>query len=194
MAIGTPYTAIHHDASLACDWKGPKDLRLAAALSYDRDHLYVAARVWDDAIVNVRAAKRPPLSYEGDCIEMFLDARKAEEQGQPAYTPEVLHIMVVPPVEGSAAPRFHLSKPRHGKLKAVALDGVRLDDGYAVELRIPRSNFPSVKLEPGTAIGFDIAIDDSDDDTTPRRKSQLVWAGDGSNHANPSVFGRLVLE
>ncbi len=194
VAIGTPYTAIHHDPSLACHWKGPKDLRLAAALGYDADNVYLAARVWDDAVVNVRAAKKPRISYEGDCIELFLDARKPEHQGQRAYTPEVLHIMVVPPVEGHPAPMFHLSKPRHGKLRAAALDAIRLEDGYTIEMRLPRTNFPSVKLAPGTAIGFDIAIDDSDDPEVLGRKSQLVWAGDGTNHADPSVFGRLLID
>ena len=194
VVIGTPHTAIHHDPSLTCDWKGPDDLRLAAAVAYDSDNLYVAVRVWDDAIVNLRAAEKPPISYEGDCIELFLDARKPELQGQRAYTPEVIHLMVVPPVQGHPAPMFHLSKPRHGKLKAVALDAARLEDGYTIEMRLPRSNFPSIKLTPGTAIGFDIAIDDSDSAAVLGRKSQLVWAGDASNYANASVFGRLLFE
>ncbi len=194
VAIGTPYTEIHDDPNLTCDWKGPKDLRLAAALAYDADNLYLAVRVWDDVVVNVRAAKRPPLSYEGDCVELFLDARKPDHQGQRAYTPEVFHIMVVPPVEGHPAPMFHLSKPRHGKLKAAALDAARLKDGYTIEMRLPRTNFPSVQFAPGAAIGFDIAIDDSDNPDVLGRKSQLVWAGDGTNHADASVFGRLLFE
>jgi len=194
VAIGTPYTAIHHDPTLACDWKGQRDLRLTAVLTYDAENLYLAARVWDDAVVNVRAAKKPPISYEGDCIELFVDAREPEGQGQHGYTPEVLHIMVVPPVDDHPAPMFHLSKPRHGKLKAAALDAARLKDGYAIEMRLPRINFPSVKFAPGTTIGFDIAIDDSDTADVLGRKSQLVWAGDGTNHADPSVFGRLLFK
>ena len=194
VVIGTPYTEVHDDPNLKCDWTGPRDVRLAAALLYDAENLYVAVRVWDDAVVNVRAVKQPPLSYEGDCIEIFLDGRKPEEQGKSAYTDEVLHIMLVPPLPDFPAPMFHLSKPRHGKLKAVALDAERLADGYTVELRISRANLPSVKFESGVAIGFDIAVDDSDSAKVRGRKSQLVWAGDRSNSADAAVFGRLEFE
>ncbi|MBT4822100.1 MAG: hypothetical protein HON70_40710 [Lentisphaerae bacterium] len=194
VVIGTPYTAVHDDPNLTCDWAGPTDVHLAAALSYDAENLYLAVRVWDNAVVNVRAEKQPPLSYEGDCIEIFLDGRKPEEQGRSAYADDVLHIMVVPPLAKFPAPMFHLSKPRHGKLKAVALDAERLGDGYALELRIPRSNLPSVSLDSGVAIGFDIAVDDSDDANVRGRKSQLVWAGDSSNSADAAVFGRLQFE
>ena len=194
VVIGTPFTQIHDDANLACDWKGTADLSLSAAVACDADAVYLALRVWDDARVNTQAALRPPLSYEGDCIEVFIDGRPPAEQGKPAYDERVFHLMVVPPVASFPAPMLHLSKPRHGKLKAAALDAQEYDDGYAIEVRIPWSNLPDIQREAGTVIGFDIGIDDADDSRVKRRKSQLFWAGDGSNHRDASVFGRLRLE
>ena len=193
VVIGTPYTAVHDDPTLKCDWRGGRDLRLAAAVAYDMAYLYFAVRVWDDAVVNSMAATRPPLAYQGDCVELFLDARKPQQQGQAAYAPEVFHLMLAPPVEGFPAPMLHVSAPRHGKLAAVAIDAQRLADGYAIELRIPLSNFPSVAFEPGASLGLDLAVDDADDPAAKRRKSQLVWAGDASDHADASKFGRLML-
>jgi len=191
IAVGAAFTARAYDPKLVT-WHGPSDLSLAAAIRYDRDNVYLAIRVWDNAIVNRRVIKRPALAYEGDCVEVFVDAHKPPEQGKRVYGDGVFHLMLTPPLKDFPAPTLRVSQPRGGRLKAVALDSKLLPDGYAIEMRIPASNFPPVTFTPGATIGFDLAVDDSDDPAVPRRKTQMVWAGDATDYKDPSVFGRLI--
>ena len=64
-------------------------------------------------------------------------------------------------------------------------------DGYVVELRLPREALSEAAGATLESIGFDVAIDDADN--TKGRESQLIWSGSTRNHIVPSEFGALDL-
>jgi hypothetical protein len=194
VVLGTQYTAVAHDAALSCDWKGPKDLSLRMAVAHDKDNLYFAIRVFDDRVVNKNASKNPQMSYEGDCVEIFLDARSTERQGRDEVDQNILQLLLVPVLEDFPAPTYYVMTPKGKKLQGVVLCSKSLLDGYTLEVKIPLSNFPGLDLGKMKTIGFDIAVDDKDEDVTNGRKSQMMWSGGGDNHSNPSGYGVLILE
>jgi hypothetical protein len=193
VVVGTPFTAVAHDPSLVGDWKGEKDLSAKASLAYDSKNLYIGIRVYDDILMNPVSRKKPPLSYEGDCVELFLDGRATEKQGK-NYTQKVYQIFFVPGMEDFPAPIRHILQPREGRLVGMALNSTILEDGYSLEIRIPLSNFPAVNFKPGANVGFDIAIDDKDSKQVRGRKVQMVWAGTEGNYADASLFGRIIFK
>lgn len=65
----------------------------------------------------------------------------------------------------------------------------KTDDGYTVEMSAHNYGL-GVRLH-GRALGFDVAVNDSDDGQT--RACRLVWRGTNHNDTDPSGFGTIVL-
>ena len=196
VVIGTPHTKLYIPK---IDWKGPEDLSMKAALAYDYKNLYIAIRVYDDKLMNLTAKANPQCSYQGDCVEIFIDGRGEEKQGDSRYTQDVYQALFVPAMTDFPAPIYHLGQPLEYRLSGMAFNSAILEDGYSLEIRIPLSNFPRVNFKSGANIGFDIAVDDKDEekDGTGRalaRKSQLVWAGTKGNSSDASLFGRIIFK
>ncbi|MCX8082929.1 MAG: hypothetical protein N3D17_06010 [bacterium] len=192
VVIGVPYTEVLRDEKIVSDWKGSEDLSGMAVVYYDEKNLYVKVRVYDNEVHNPVAWKYPPRAYDGDCVEIWIDARPAEQQGKKDYTENVYHLMIVPVLDDYPAPMFHISSPAGGKLAGVVVNSKRLKDGYTVSITLPFSNFPSLKPTPGTTFGFDIGINDADKDNS-YRKVQMLWAGGVDNSKDASLFGKLIL-
>jgi hypothetical protein len=122
-------------------------------------------------------------------VELFLDGRRREEFANPGYGPGVAQALISPP---EAAGRCEVHVVR-GVLQGVEAVGKRTPYGYTVEARVPltRGAFPELRLQPGSLLGFDVALDDADDGG--ERKAQLVWQGSAMNCSDTSLFGRLRL-
>ena len=168
-------------------WFGKQDLSLKAALAYDKENLYVAIRVYDDHLENLLYLKAPPMAYDGDCVELFLDARGGK-QGAPAMDGEVYHLKIVPPLEGR--PVFcSISKPPEAAIRGLVIGSKTFPNGYSLELKLPLANFPELKIAKGLGIGLNMAVNDNEEKQHAKcRKSALAWVK--ATH-DPSGYGRL---
>ena len=177
------------------DWNGPDDLSGAATLAYDATNLYLAISVRDDDIKNIMHRAFPKRAYEGDSVEIFLDARPAERQAKPLFAGEVYHLVVVPPVENFPARFFHIQKPQDGALPGMVIEAQNQTGTYTIEIKIPRAEFKNIRPATGVNIGFDIGITDNNEwlpDKQTESKSALRWTG-ANTSKDPSLFGRLIL-
>ena len=59
---------------------------------------------------------------------------------------------------------------------------------YEVSILIP---WKSLKMNAPATLAFDIAVNDSDDNT---RLSTIPWSGDGDNYRNRFNFGTLIIK
>jgi hypothetical protein len=194
LVVGVPHTAQTHDGRLKADWSGESDLSAFADLKYDSENLYVAVKVIDDVICNTRAEKTPFLAYEGDCVELFIDARDPSKQGKPGFDGDVWQIFLVPPKDSGSAPVVEISQPKGGALSGMVVNFTRNSDGYSMETKIPLANFPRLSMKNNSVIGFNIAVDDNDDPSRSGRKSQMVWSPSKAASSDPSVFGKLIVK
>ena len=145
------------------DWNSVKDLSAHAIVAYDKDNLYIAVRVYDDKLENLwYRGKFPQQAYQGDSIEIFLDAR-TDKQGEPTFTGDCAHLIIVPPMPDYPARVFRIQKPHGTELPGMVIESQALDDGYAVEVKIPFDNYPELKVGPGLNIGFDLGVCDNDE-------------------------------
>ena len=141
----------------------------------------------DDSKLSVDNQDGP---YDNDCVELYLDARPPPVQGAPYYSEGVALLFIVP-APGNPRVTWVAKKPFPPGWDRVAIDSRWKTGGYVVEVRLPRAALTTPTGAPLESVGFDIALDDSDNGRF--RQTQLVWAGSTRNHLVPSEFGALDL-
>ncbi|MBI3948546.1 MAG: hypothetical protein HY321_21715 [Armatimonadetes bacterium] len=170
-------------------WGGAADLSGRFAVAAAGETLCLSVEVRDDRAPR-RALRRA--SHESDCVEVFLDLRGPEDQGRPCWDAGVVGLMVHPGVKPGEAPSWRPLDGSPQGWQPLALRGALLPDGYRVEVDLPAAPFRERLAVAGDTIGFDIALDDADDDRG--RKCQMVWAGGADDYIDPSLFGGLTLQ
>jgi len=139
------------------EWRGPADAGMEWYGAWNQDGLCLAARVADEEVRN----NRPEESlWQQDCVELFLDGRPGEALLKPSYGPGVYQFLIRPPLPDKPAVVVP-AKPDQ-KAEALRLGARRTASGYTVELLVPWANFPGIAPQPGTLVGLQAALDDSD--------------------------------
>ena len=193
VTIGTPYTAQLHDAKLKADWNGARDLSAYAEVKHDKEYLYFAVRVVDDVVTVNSHVKQPFLSYEGDCLELFIDARAPEKQDGKTFDNDVYQILLTAPTI-KTAPLVTVTQPANAVIGGMVVNFMSHDDGYSMEAKIPITCFPKIMTQKTIVFGFDIAVDDKDDVNETGRKSQIMWSPSKSTSSDASMFGKLIIK
>jgi hypothetical protein len=131
-------------------------------LMWDEAALYIGLRCLDRTRANPGAAEAV---YNGDAVELYLDARPQSALRGQAWTPGAVHLFYSP-FEGTALkPRWAM---RQGiATSAPALEGVVVaatveDWGYEVEFKVPWVNFPEFQPRPGAVLALDAELCSSD--------------------------------
>jgi lysophospholipase L1-like esterase len=164
------------------------DADLSAKITARRlqDDLLLTVDV-NDSKLSVDNASGP---YDSDCVELYLDARPPQLQGAPYYSEGVALVFIVP-AAGNPRVTWVAKKPLPPGWDGIAINSRWRTGGYVVEIRLPRAAQTTQAGAPPESLGFDVAIDDSDNGRF--RETQLMWAGSTRNHIVPSEFGALDL-
>ena len=166
-------------------WGGADDLSGEFYLAYDRNHLYVAGRVRDNSRVVLEQDQQWHL---GDAVELFLDLDLDDDrdvEGRRIARPfdeDDVQIFLMPLNQDRPSwgvMDYSADPPRPGSLSLTGFRVVGLSDpsGYRFEAAIPLHHFNALGSDT-TRIGFNLALDDHDDDT--ERYQYMTWTG-----ANP---------
>ena len=148
-------------------WRGPQDCSLKMQLVREGDQVKFHIEVADDHAAPAPADK--PV-WEGDCVELFLDFR----------------------CKGLAAEKYQPCISADGRIQA---PGDKLPPGFTATSQKTATGYSiegSFQIVPAMAdeIGFDVAVDDSDDPAAGR-KSQAFWTGPAASPTQPENFGVL---
>ncbi|WP_051983547.1 endo-1,4-beta-xylanase [Pseudobacteroides cellulosolvens] len=143
---------------------------------WDKDYLYVLADVSD-----TKLSKKSPNTYEQDSVEIFVDQNNSKTT---AYQTDDYQIRIN--FDNEVA--FDHAKPQ-GFKSATS----KTDTGYIVEAAIPMT---AIKLEAGRLLGFDLQINnDNDEDDTGSRDSVSIWCdASGNSWQSLSGLGNIILE
>lgn len=181
-------------------WNGVEDLSAKIYAMYDQDYLYVGAEVTDDVLIS--HWDFPVMSYpwDTDCMEVILDTRTNSEQGHDPPTPGCFRHLSLAEYrttdfgakqwQGGGAGGPLLPKPN--LVPNAETYFTRTDKGYNMICRYPLASLKNVKAEPGSKIGFDVAINDNDG--LNYRKNQHIWAGFNQNQSwwDVGTIGALI--
>lgn len=139
------------------EWRGPADAGMEWYGAWNQEGLCLAAVVADDEVRNDRP---DDALWQQDCVELFLDGRPSDALLKPSYGPGVYQFLIRPPLPGKPAVVVP-AKPDQ-QAEALRLGARRTASGYTVELLVPWANFPQIKPQPGTLVGLQAGLDDSD--------------------------------
>ncbi len=149
--------------------------------AYDEEYLYIAVRVLDDFVAYNDAApdSEDESTWNDDSVEIFIDGdnskfetsltqASADDQAREFATGGQFVITAVNARRDNEAgnPTFGEDADWYGRAELT-------DNGYDVEFKIKLSIIGNPSK--GSSIGFNIAINDDDDDADPRY--QLRWCG-----------------
>ena len=126
-------------------------------------------------------AKTP---WEGDGVELFIDSRPFTGLDKGIYNGHVFRVFANPATKSHKA---SLSTSPNLDSSAIRWNIKENGADYEVSILIP---WKSLKMNAPATLAFDIAVNDSDDNT---RLSSIPWSGDGENHKHRFNFGTLTI-
>ena len=160
--------------------------RMRFKLSYDETGLNMTADVADDFLFPSNPAVDKGKLVDG--LELFLDGRRLNRIGFPAYEDGVYQLGLYPGTPGIYDP-FH-AVFNSKKEMAIDLKALRTAEGYQLSARIPFAAFCTGSGVP-QKIGFDIGVNTAN--ATGERIGNYVWVGKGDNYCNAGNFCAVYL-
>jgi len=160
------------------NWQGTGDASLRFATSYDSQHVYVAAEVTDDAVI------------EGDKLQLRIDARWITSRRDDPRLRNGTYTLTIPAPANEKVGSIQVPLIGSPRLSAANVAAERTKSGWAVEIALPinlvernqSSDWHSFQMTP-----ILIDVDNADEDPV-----ELIWRGT-RNHATVNTnFGHFV--
>lgn len=167
---------------------GPVDCRGSFRLAQDDEAICLLLEVQDDQYQPIGSN----IAAFNDCVELFLDLRPQEQRGQPINTPQVFLLFIQLPTDPHGEAVVLPLDTRPPGLEQVEAVFNPTDDGYRLQIALPRAFLEQAARDEVNGFGFDLAIDDADE--PGQRQAQLVWSGRADNFVNPRHFGEVSLQ
>jgi len=168
-------------------WGGPADLSGKVYIMYDKEYLYLAADITDKTPL-VNKKERGDI-WNGDAIEMVFSTDPGADKNRGDFGRSDFQVGFGAGDGKGVKPSIwnwqRRRSPTGSEIFVKKID----QTGYIIEAKIPWAFFGSFVPNPGTKVGFDLAIDDAD--ATGEREKQLIWSGDYYFYKDPSVWGTL---
>jgi len=179
------FVRVDHSHASFGEAQSDADASFRFAVCWDDTHLYVAIDVTDNSIVPAPTLAR---LYEGDCVEICIDADNSSEGGYGAGDFQ----FVICPTGPTRRPRVNLYRNPEFILDDkpfVQCASNITPEGYVIEAAF---SWRALGIAPkaGQVIGFQINIRDYDADGS---KKGLTWAPASDPAANPLRWGDLIL-
>ncbi len=141
---------------------GPADASVTVWANWDDNYLYFAARVQDD-IPWVDSTD----IWKDDGVEFALDGENDNDSFSPTGGDHQYTVR-----------RDGLIQDRAVNTDKAAAAVKQRENGYDIEIAIPRSELGGTALAPGVVLGYNIGLNDDDDGGG--RDSHLIWVGDNT--------------
>lgn len=168
-----------------------EDLSFNIFAGHDSENLYIAAQIMDFDIGEDSAEfeSENGQTWLDDSVEVFIDGDNSNfpERDTTGMNPEVVdtggqYVITI----NNAFRQAEAGNPGYGPNEAWYARAELTDTGWDAEFRISLDAIGNP--QPGDVIGFDIAVNDDDDDGPAER--QVIWSG--SPHVE-ATYGNLVL-
>lgn len=171
------------------NWDGPQDLSGQLWAGWDTANLYLLVDVTDDVFVQESAGI---LLYQGDSIEVQLDADLAGDFTSRVYNDDDWQIGLSPGNLLSASPQWqwwsYRGSPGAGNIQ---MSAARNSSGYSLSAAIPWSLLKVTPREGGL-FGFAVNVNDNDTPGTLEQKA-MVSTSPVRQLNDPTSWGTLQL-
>ncbi|HNT87469.1 MAG TPA: sugar-binding protein, partial [Candidatus Hydrogenedentes bacterium] len=161
----------------ASSWRAPEDLSGNVRLAWRTESLFVAVDVTDD---NVRQTQRGDGIWQGDHVELYIDAQPDLEPARDAFGTGQFQIALSPGNFGTAGdplvdcpPEVYIYRPSGAPVADIAVAARRTASGYALEAAIPWCVLGVIDPEIGITLRIEVGISDTDC-AEPRQESLMT--------------------
>lgn len=171
-------------------WKGSADLSTKIWSCWDKNNLYFFIKTKDDAVV--QDLDKP---FMGDCVQLFFDCDTIGDMKTVHFNEDDIQFCIIPH-DGKNSPSFSvISKNKTIPKEKIKIASARSKSGYNIEISLPAETLLQKSFEPGTALGFNAAVDDRDEKgKNLRRKYEMIWTGkDNKMWSFTDRLGYLIL-
>jgi len=175
----------------AASWVGTTDLSSNFRLGWDRNFLYIAARVWDDLYVQNASGYD---IYKGDSLEILLDSKLAADYYYDVLSADDFQLGISPGnpnVDGVKEAYLWYPQNIRGARPQVQIASRPLSDGYQVEAAIPWNVFELAPVAGGR-YGFAFSVSDNDN-TTANVQQSMVSSAQNRHLTRPVTWGEMYL-
>ncbi len=172
------------------NYTGPQDLSGRLRVAWDEAYLYLFWEVTDDVFVQTQ---RGPFLYEGDSVEIVVDANLALDFYTRYLDFDDYQIGFSPGNPVGQHPEAWLWYPQSlaGPLPGVQVAAQPLSTGYTVEVALPWHRL-NLQPYPGLDVGFAASI--SDNDLPGSALQQTMASTSPFRHlTDPTTWGELLL-
>ena len=121
--------------------------------------------------------------WEGDGVELFLDAKPFAGLNRSIYNEHVFRVFANPATKSHKA---MLTTSANLDADSIRWEISEKGADFDVIIQIP---WKSLKLKGPSDVTFDIAVNDND---AEKRLSSIPWSGNGENYKNRFNFGTLI--
>jgi chitinase len=172
-------------------WGGPQDLSAEAWAGWTPDGLYFAFKVMDDVHIQTKVDSD---LWHGDHMELQLDTQLAKDYTNPGMNDDDYQIGLslgdfdkVPPV----AYAWFNGPETPGAVNSIQMAYTATDDGYTLEVFIPKASLAGISLEEGAEFGMNISP--SDTDNAGQGQKVMLSTSAIRTYADPRTFGKITL-
>lgn len=180
------------------------DFSARAQLAWDKKNLYIRVEVTDDKFVHTEYPN-PEKRWDNDSLQIFIDTRcSARKKNLRTFDDDDYMYNVHPSASGNGVQVFRYRVPDMQLTEGITAPKEqtvapeiparfsRTKDGYVYEVTIPARYLLPVRLEPGYAMGFALALNDRDDGKSV--KQSLTTTKEGTAPYNrPYLYPVIVL-
>jgi len=172
-------------------WKGPEDLSAKAWVGWTEEGLYFAFNVKDDH--HIQSASDETL-WHGDHMEIQLDTQLEEDYDNPGMNKDDYQIglslgnFAEIPMTSYA---WFNGPNSPGPVDGIQMAYTVIEDGYILEVFIPKTSLPGFEFKEGFKFGMNISP--SDADKAGEGQKTMLSTSKIRTYADPRTFGKITL-
>lgn len=171
-------------------WNGPDDLSTLAWAGWNEEGLYLAFQVKDDVIAqdNIGADL-----WQGDYVEVQLDTQLEEDYNDHNMSSDDHQLGFSPGNFGSTPASTHSWQGpiTDAQMSQIQQAQTRTEDGYILEVFLPKELLPGLELAEGVSLGLNINPSDADSPEVPQKL--MMSTSPIRLRTDPTTFGKVTL-
>ena len=162
------------------------DVRSNAYLKWDDTNLYLYFKIWDDLVEGTADNTN---NWEWDSIELFFDADNSDTNPYDGVDDIQIRFNIGQEGTDLIDAGYGTGTSWSWNAAGVSYEAAETDDGWDLEIAMPIAD---LNVDPGTEFGFDIQLNDRDDDVGQQTVYRW-WAPSEPAWSNAALFGTAEL-
>jgi len=169
-------------------WTGPKDLSAQVWVGWASEGLYFAFKVVDDKLV--QTASDASL-WHGDYMELQIDTQLEKDYADDKMSDDDYQVGISPGDFAKVPPALvaWFGPMTAAQLKEIRQAQVKTDDGYILEVFMPKDTLPGITFSEGADFGMNINPSDSDG----VGQEVMMSTSPTRTLTDPRTFGKIIL-